>query len=100
MLGMINSDQRLRQYLEHYPFTHRDADLMISFFKNGDLRQEPDFPYVALVSMHEDIIEYSIKSTDPKKFDHYPGESIQRARGIIQHQDSLMQIPEGCGWVK
>lgn len=67
LLNMINSDVTLRPYLHHYPFTNRDVKLEISFCKDGDLRNEPDPPYVAFVSMHEDIIEYAIKSTDPKK---------------------------------
>ena len=27
-------------------------------------------------------------------------ESLQRARGIVEHQNALMQIPEECDWVQ
>ena len=100
LLGLINSDESLRPFLKHYPFTNRDIDLSISFFVNGILNNEPEPPNIVYVSGANNLIIYSLKDIEPFSSDSIPSESIQKARGIVEHQDNLMQIPEDCGWVR
>lgn len=100
LLEMINSNETLRPYLTHYPLTPRDIDLSISFCVNGISSQKPPHPYIAYVSSSNNLIHYSFLGRDRDGYVDPPSESIQRARGIVEHQNALMQIPEGCDWVK
>jgi len=60
-LIMINSDDKIRKYLNVYPFTKENIELNIAFFDDSGKRVSP--PYVAYMSTAKENIYFA-------KYDH------------------------------
>ena len=100
ILELINDDETLRPYMTNYPFTHHNLDLSILFYENDILGIEVPYPAVAYVSSFDDFICYAAYNPVKDSLEDLNQETIRRARGIVEHQNALMQIPEGCDWVQ
>jgi hypothetical protein len=89
LLGMINSDVDLRPHLDHYPFTEKDVELLISFYANGKLEIDPVPPYIALLSNSNNFIFYSFSNEKTESYNDPIPETYEKARSIVKYQDFL-----------
>ncbi len=54
LLALINADDEVRPYLDHYPFKAEDIDLMICFVNEND--QLVQYPFIAFAAIAEGTI--------------------------------------------
>ncbi len=90
LIARINSDKDLIPHLGHYPFQQQDVDVSIAFLEGErhDLGVEP--PYIANVGGDANMLYYSIRGEGDNLFKKIHSESVKRARGILEHQNNLL----------
>jgi hypothetical protein len=89
LLEMINTDEELRPYLKHYPFTRNDIKLDISFFVNWIIGNRPPQPYITYISKSDRFIYFRTRGNDSNSLEGLPPEPFERARSIVKYQDFL-----------
>lgn len=100
IVDMINADENLRPYLSHYPFSHNDIDLKISFYQDVSLGLKVAPPYIAFVTSSDNLLFFWTRNECDNSLVDLPTEAYKRAQGIVQHQDALRQVPPGAPWVE
>lgn len=57
LVNKVNTDANIRPYLHNYPFTWRNVDLKISFYKNGQMISDGNIAYISTVN---EIVRYVV----------------------------------------
>jgi len=95
MLLQVNSDDSLRNYLVHYPFTEADIELSLAFEEESGKDVDP--PYIAYVSMTKGIIHYVWydASTD-RFFKERITEPYEEALHIVRSEGKVSGLNLSC----
>jgi hypothetical protein len=92
LLYLINSNEKFRPYMDHYPFTVKNLDLKISFWDVNSRNFDP--PSVAFVFFSRDHICYTFYDNQKHKYidELKVREPYSEARRIVLGEDA----PTNC----
>lgn len=84
-MQQVNSDEKIRPYLENYPFTHLNTEFSISFKDSRHIYLQEG---IALAMMVKDKIYYSISDSETGPFKHVYEETYAEALEKVKAQKS------------
>ena len=92
MLKRYNQSEKIRPYLDHYPFDENDIELSISFNKKSG--QEISNEYVAHVFLVNGNVCYSYYDFDKKRLERRHKEPYQEALKKVKEAGLLVLSDE------
>ncbi|PCI92162.1 hypothetical protein COB11_07885 [Candidatus Aerophobetes bacterium] len=87
LLQRMNSDEQIKPYLEHYPFSEKGIELSINYFDATSDWVPPEF--IASASVRKGKVRYSIFNHKTRKFKTVHKESYREAQNIVQSNDNI-----------
>lgn len=87
LLKRINQDEKIRPYLEHYPFTEKGIEFSIAFYKNNKERVPSSFPAYVFLINEKIYYDYYDRETEMLK-DLY-SEPYQESLSIVKERGQL-----------
>jgi hypothetical protein len=93
LLYQINSDSELQPYLHQTPFGYKDILISITF-RDYEQSNYVNPPSIALLIISNNKIYYDVFNPFTDKLCDLHSESYQRAKGIVEHQESLRNLQE------
>lgn len=84
LITTVNADEKIRPFLRDYPFTIKNADIMISFQKKSG--GHVDSEYVAFVCCSKNFIHYAYHDNDKDMLTRITKEPYEEALRIVKEQ--------------
>lgn len=91
-LQFVNSEPELKSYIHHYPIDCNDFNFFIMFYEVNPYDKLVTPPFLAGVLVSREIVNYVTINPITGKLKNFHDETYQRARGIVEHQNSLLNL--------
>lgn len=92
LIQLANSDPELKNHILNYPIDYKDFKFFILFYLVDQYDKFVPLPYLAGVYVSRGLVDYFIVNSSTGKLEVLSAESYQRARGIVEHQNSLLNL--------
>ena len=89
LLVRINSDDKIRPFLNHFPFSNKGTALSLSFYNNKGNYLENK--HVALIFSCKNSIHYYFFDPEKQKLQPFHEESYQEALNIVRSQNDTQE---------